>query len=68
MTSVDLDGKNLTDLSENLGRAFGRGQFLTDRLHMDLIIFYVEPNNAAYVQHRQQQEALEVQHRRLTSV
>ena len=42
-TSVDLDGKNVMDLSENRGRAFGRAQFLADRLQLMMLIAYIDP-------------------------
>ena len=59
MTSVDIEGKNLHDMAETLGRAFGRGQFLTDRLNMRMIITYIDPDsNVGYIKHRQQQDAL----------
>ena len=69
MTPVDVDGKNITDLAENLGRAFGRAQHLTDRMQMMMMIAYIDPDqNVGYAKHRQQQEQLEGQHRRLLSV
>ena len=66
MTSVDIEGKNLHDMAETLRRAFGRGQFLTDRLHMHMIIAYIDPDNhMGHIKHRQQQEAL---HSRVGSI
>ena len=69
MTPIDLDGKNITDLAEQLGRAFSRGQFLTDRMHTMMLLTYIDPDqHVGYIQHRRSQEQLEVQHRRGPSV
>ena len=67
--AVDLDGRDVTDLSTGRSRDRGRAQFLTDRLQVMLTITYVEPDvNVGYMRYRALRDQLESHNRQLLSV